>query len=179
MLPAASVERAIGHETLRRGQVTAVPNLQAALGEVDTTRGSRREVREPAVVRLDGGLAPQRCARGARTAAPGGPSPVKAMSARPVPRPPARWSQDAAVGYADAESGRGYQEAVLVTTLTDLPPAAWSAVCDGRALMETTWCQDRQGLGWVKAGSAPGMRSRLACGGPAWPLIGAREANGG
>ena len=43
----------------------------------------------------------------------------------------------------------GYQYAVLVTTLTDLEPAALADAYDGRARIEATFCQDKQALGLV------------------------------
>jgi hypothetical protein len=43
----------------------------------------------------------------------------------------------------------GYQYAVLVTTLTDLEPAALADAYDGRAMIEATFCQDKQALGLV------------------------------
>jgi len=39
---------------------------------------------------------------------------------------------------------------VRVTTLTDLPPAELADGDDGRAMIEATCCQDKQGLGLVK-----------------------------
>jgi len=44
----------------------------------------------------------------------------------------------------------GYQYAILVTTLLDLPPAELADGYDGRAMIEATFCQDKQGLGLVK-----------------------------
>jgi len=41
----------------------------------------------------------------------------------------------------------GYQYAVLVTTWRDLPPAEVADQYDGRAMIEATCCQDKQGLG--------------------------------
>jgi hypothetical protein len=43
----------------------------------------------------------------------------------------------------------GYQDAVLVTTLTDLEPAALADAYAGRAMIEATFCQDKQALGLV------------------------------
>ena len=43
----------------------------------------------------------------------------------------------------------GYQYAVLVTTLTDLEPAALADAYDGRATIESSFCQDKQALGLV------------------------------
>src|SRR5207244_11184858 len=43
----------------------------------------------------------------------------------------------------------GYQGAVLVTTLTDCEPVALADAYDGRAMIEATFCQDQQALGFV------------------------------
>jgi hypothetical protein len=43
----------------------------------------------------------------------------------------------------------GFQYAVLVTTLTDLDPVALADAYDGRAMIEATFCQDKQALGLV------------------------------
>jgi hypothetical protein len=43
----------------------------------------------------------------------------------------------------------GYQYAVLVTTLTDFEPVELADAYDGRALIEATFCQDKQALGLV------------------------------
>jgi hypothetical protein len=43
----------------------------------------------------------------------------------------------------------GYQYAVLVTTLADLDPVALADAYDGRAMIEATFCQDKQALGLV------------------------------
>jgi hypothetical protein len=43
----------------------------------------------------------------------------------------------------------GYQSAVLVTTLPDLDPVAVADAYDGRAMIEATFCQDKQALGLV------------------------------
>jgi hypothetical protein len=44
----------------------------------------------------------------------------------------------------------GYQDAVLVTTLLDLPPAELADRDDGRAMIEAPCCQDKPGVGLVK-----------------------------
>jgi hypothetical protein len=44
----------------------------------------------------------------------------------------------------------GYHYAVLLTTVPDLEPAAVAAAYDGRAMIEATFCQDKQALGLVK-----------------------------
>ena len=43
----------------------------------------------------------------------------------------------------------GYQDAVLVTTLTDIEPLALADAYDSRAMIEATFCQDKQALGLV------------------------------
>ena len=43
----------------------------------------------------------------------------------------------------------GYQYAVFVTTLTDLDPVALADAYHGRAMIEATFCQDKQALGLV------------------------------
>ena len=43
----------------------------------------------------------------------------------------------------------GYQYAVLVTTLADLEPRDVADTYDGRAMIEATFCQDKQALGLV------------------------------
>jgi len=44
----------------------------------------------------------------------------------------------------------GYQYAVLVSTLRALEPAPLADAYDGRARIEASFCQDKQGLGLVK-----------------------------
>src|SRR5947209_17254621 len=43
----------------------------------------------------------------------------------------------------------GYQYAVLVTTVPDLEPTALADAYDGRAMIEATFCHDKQALGLV------------------------------
>jgi len=43
----------------------------------------------------------------------------------------------------------GYQYAVLVTTLTDREPVELADAYDGRAMIEATFCEDKQALGLV------------------------------
>jgi hypothetical protein len=52
----ASAYRDMLHETLLRGQASAVPALKAALGELETRLGWTRERRQQMVLRLDGGF---------------------------------------------------------------------------------------------------------------------------
>ena len=44
----------------------------------------------------------------------------------------------------------GYHYAVLLTTVLDLEPTALADAYDGRAMIEATFCQDKQALGLVK-----------------------------
>jgi len=44
----------------------------------------------------------------------------------------------------------GYHSAVLLTTVPDLEPTALADAYDGRAMIEATFCQDKQALGRVK-----------------------------
>jgi hypothetical protein len=44
----------------------------------------------------------------------------------------------------------GYHYAVLLTTVPDLEPAAVAAAYDGRAMIQASFCQDKQALGLVK-----------------------------
>ena len=44
----------------------------------------------------------------------------------------------------------GYHYAVLGTTVPALEPAAVADAYDGRAMIEASFCQDKQGLGVVK-----------------------------
>ena len=44
----------------------------------------------------------------------------------------------------------GYQSAVLVTSLCELEPTIVADRYDGRAMIEATFCQDKQALGLVK-----------------------------
>src|SRR3989454_8259166 len=44
----------------------------------------------------------------------------------------------------------GYHYAILLTTVPDLEPTAVADAYDGRAMIEATFCQDKQALGLVK-----------------------------
>jgi hypothetical protein len=48
------------------------------------------------------------------------------------------------------DKGRGYQYAVLLTTLPELAPTAVADAYYGRASIEASFCQDKQALGMVK-----------------------------
>jgi hypothetical protein len=166
----ASDYREILHETLLRGKMSAVPALKTALGEVETRLGWTRERRQRIVLRLDGGFGTTEIlnwvlSRGypvvAKISHSGrvrklrqaiGPwqptsSPGRDIAAVLTPhrfcRTTLQW-----VIRTPKEKG-GYQYAVLVTTLTDQEPAALADAYDGRAMIEATFCQDKQALGLV------------------------------
>jgi hypothetical protein len=54
------------------------------------------------------------------------------------------------VGDSYASGQGGYHYAVLLTTVLDLEPTALADAYDGRAMIEATFCQDKQALGLVK-----------------------------
>ena len=166
----ASAYREILHETLLRGKASAVPALKTALGEVETRLGWTRERRQQIVLRLDGGFGTTEVlhwllSRGYQVVAkishsarvrklrqaigPWQPtsSPGREIAAVWHPhrfcRPTRQW-----VIRTPKEKG-GYQYAVLVTTLTDLEPLALADAYDGRAMIESSFCQDKQALGLV------------------------------
>jgi hypothetical protein len=57
----------------------------------------------------------------------------------------------------------GYQYAVLVTTLTACDPGALADAYDGRAMIEATFCQDKQALGLVTRRQRQWEASRWSC----------------
>jgi hypothetical protein len=164
----ASDYREILHETLLRGKASAVPALKTALGTLETRLGWTRERRQRIVLRLDGGFGTTEVlnwllsrgyqvvgkishsgrVRKLRQAL--GPwqstsSPGREMAAVLKPHRFCRATRQWAI-RTPKEKG-GYQYAVLVTTLTDLEPVALADVYDGRALIEATFCQNKQALG--------------------------------
>jgi Transposase DDE domain group 1 len=166
----ASDYREILHETLLRGKASAVPALKAALGELETRLGWTRERRQRIVLRLDGGFGTTAVLNGllsrgyqvvAKISHSGrvrkvrqalGPwqptsSPGREIAAVLTPhrfcRATRQW-----VSRTPKEKG-GYQYAALVTTLRDLDPVALADAYDGRAMIEATFCQDKQALGLV------------------------------
>src|SRR5436309_6261552 len=166
----ASDYREILHETLLRGKASAVPALKMALGELETHLGWTRERRQQIVLRLDGGFGTTEIlnwllSRGYQVVAkishsgrvgklrqsigPWQPtsSPGREMAAVLHPyrfcRATRQW-----VIRTPKEKG-GYQYAVLVTTLSDCEPVALADAYDGRAMIEATFCQDKQALGLV------------------------------
>jgi hypothetical protein len=166
----ASQYREILHETLLRGKETAVPALKAALLEVETHLGWTRERRAQIVLRLDGGFGTTEVLNGllsrgyqvvAKISNRGrvqklrqviGPwqptsSPGREMAAVLCPHRFCRATRQWVI-RTPKEKG-GYQYAVLVTTLTDLEPVEVADAYDGRAMIEATFCQDKQALGLV------------------------------
>jgi Transposase DDE domain group 1 len=167
----ASAYRELLHETLLRGKAAAVPALKAALVELEIKLDWTREVRQRIVLRLDGGFGTTAVFNGLLSrgyqvvgkishsgrvrklrhqVGPWQPtsSPGRAIAAVLSPlrfcRTTRQW------GIRTPKAKGGYQYAVLVTTLTDLPPAELADGYDGRAMIEATFCQDKQGLGLVK-----------------------------
>jgi hypothetical protein len=164
----ASAYREILHETLLRGKASAVAALKTALGELETRLGWTRERRQQIVLRLDGGFGTTEVlnwllSRGYQVVAkishsgrvrklrqnlgPWQPTSSPGREIAPVLTPhrfcrtTRQW-----VLRTPKEKG-GYQYAILVTTLTDLDPLALADAYDGRAMIEATFCQDKQALG--------------------------------
>jgi hypothetical protein len=166
----ASDYREILHETFLRGKASAVPALKAALGALETRLGWTRERRQRIVLRLDGGfgttevlnwllsrgyqvvakISPSGRVRKLRqTIGPWQPtsSPGREVAAVIQPHRFCRATRQWMI-RTPKEKG-GYQYAVLVTTLPDLEPATLADAYDGRAMIEATFCQDKQALGLV------------------------------
>ena len=166
----ASDYREILHETLLRGKASAVSALKTALGELETRLGWTRERRQRIVLRLDGGFGTTEVlnwllSRGYQVVAkishrgrvqklrqalgPWQPtsSPGREMAPVLTPHRFCRSTRQWVI-RTPKEKG-GHQYAVLVTTLPDLAPTALADVYDGRALIESSFCQDKQALGLV------------------------------
>jgi DDE family transposase len=166
----ASDYREILHETLLRGKASAVPALKAALGEVETRLGWTWERRQRIVLRLDGGFGTTEVlnwllSRGYQVVAkishsgrvgklrqalgPWQPtsSPGREIAAVLHPHRFCRSTRQWVIRTPKAKGG--YQYAVLVTTLPDLDPVALADAYDSRALIESSFCQDKQALGLV------------------------------
>jgi Transposase DDE domain group 1 len=166
----ASAYREILHETLLRGKASAVPALKAALEEVATRLGWTRERRQRIVLRLDGGFGTTEIlnwvlSRGYQVVAkishsgrvrklrqavgPWQPtsSPGREIAAVLQPHRFCRTTRQWVI-RTPREKG-GYQYAVVVTTLPDLDPVALADAYDGRAMIESSFCQDKQALGLV------------------------------
>ena len=166
----ASAYREILHETLLRGKASAVPALQAALGELETRRGWTRERRQRIVLRLDGGFGTTEVlnwllSRGYQVVAkishsgrvrklrqalgPWQPtsSPGRESAAVLAPHRFCRTTRQWVI-RTPKEKG-GYQYAVLGTTLSALEPLALADAYDSRAMIAATFCQAKQALGLV------------------------------
>jgi Transposase DDE domain group 1 len=172
----ASDYREILHETLLRGKASAVPTFKTALGTLETHLGWTRERRQQIVLRLDGGfgttellnwLLSRRYQVVAKISHSGrvrklrqrlGPwqptsSPGREIAAVLQPHRFCRTTRQ--WGIRTPKDKGGYQYAVLVTTLTNLEPAAVADAYDGRAMIEATFCQDKQALGLVTRRQRP------------------------
>src|ERR687886_24975 len=166
----ASDYREILHETLLRGKASAVPALKTALKELETRLGWTRERRAQIVLRLDGGFGTTevlnwllsrgyqvvtkishsgrvRKLRQALGSWQPTSSPGREIAAVLHPHRFCRTTQQWVIRTPKDKGG--YQYAVLVTTLTDLEPLALADAYDARAMIEATFCQDKQALGLV------------------------------
>jgi Transposase DDE domain group 1 len=167
----ASDYREILHETLLHGKAAGGPALKAALPEVEGHLGWTRERRQRIVLRLDGGFGTTAIlnwllSRGYQVVAKiSNSSRVRTLRQQLGP-----WQPTSSPGRELAEVLRphrfcrktrqwvirtpkakgGYQYAALVTTLPELAPVAVADAYDGRAVIEASFCQDKQGLGIVK-----------------------------
>ena len=166
----ASDYREILHETLLRGKASAVPAFKTALGELETHLGWTRERRQRIVLRLDGGFGTTailnwllsrgyhvvakishsgRVGKLRQSIGPWQPtsSPGRELTTVLHPHRFCRSTRQWVIRTPKAKGG--YQYAVLVTTLPDLDPVALADAYDGRALIESSFCQDKQALGLV------------------------------
>jgi len=166
----ASDYREILHETLLRGKASAVPALKTALGELETRLGWPRERRQRIVLRLDGGFGTTEVlnwllSRGYQVVAkishsgrvrkwrqaigPWQPtsSPGREIAAVLHPHRFCRTTRQWVIRTPKDKGG--YHYAVLVTTWSDYEPVALADAYDGRAMIEATFCQDKQALGLV------------------------------
>jgi hypothetical protein len=167
----ASTYREILHETLLRGKATAVPALKAALQEVETHLGWTRERRVQIVLRMDGGFGTTEVlnwglSRGYQVVAkishsgrvrtlrqhlgPWEPTSSPGREMATVLRPHRFCRATRQWAIRTPKDKGGYQYAVLLTTVPDLDPATVADAYDGRAMIEATFCQDKQALGLVK-----------------------------
>src|SRR3989442_372625 len=163
----ASDYREILHETLLRGKLAAVPALKTAVGELETRLGWTRERRQRIVLRLDGGFGTTEVvnwllSRGYQVVAKISHS----GRVRKLRQTIGSWQPTSSPGREIAavlhphrfcrathqwvirtpKDKGGYQYAVVVTTLTDCEPVALADAYDGRAMIEATFCQDKQAL---------------------------------
>jgi hypothetical protein len=141
----ASDDREMLHETLLRGKASAVPALQTALSELETPLGWTRERRQRLVLRLDGGFGTTEILHWLRSRGDQGVAKIS-HSGRV-----GKWRQRIGPWQPTSSPGRemaavlhphrccratrqwvmrtpkdkgGYQDAVLVTTLTECDPVA-------------------------------------------------------
>jgi hypothetical protein len=147
-----------------------VPALKTALQEVARRLGWPRERRQRIVLRLDGGFGTTdilnwllsrsyqvvaqishsgRVRKLRQSVGPWQPtsSPGRELTAVLHPHRFCRATRQGVI-RTPRDKG-GYQYAVLVTTLTDREPAALAAASDSRAMIESSFCQDKQALGLV------------------------------
>jgi len=167
----ASAYREVLHETLLRGKASVVPALKAALSDVETRLGWTQERQRRIVLRLDGGVGTTevlswvvrpgyqvvakishsgRVSKLRKCTGPWQPTSSAGRELAVIPHPPrfCRTTRQWVI-RAPQEKG-GYHYAVLVTTLPDLESAAVADAYDGRATIEASFCQDKQGVGVVK-----------------------------
>src|ERR1044071_1438835 len=167
----ASDYREILHETLLRGKASAVPALKTALKELETRLGWTRERRAHIVLRLDGGFGTTEVlnwllSRGYQVVAkisnhgrvqklrqaigprPPTATPGRDMAAIVRPHRFCRATRQWVIRTPQEKGGSHYD--VLLTTVPDLEPTALADAYDGRAMIEATFCQDKQALGLVK-----------------------------
>ena len=168
----ASDYREVLHETLLRGKASALPALKAALRELEARLHWTRARRTQIVLRLDGGFGTTatlnwllsrgyqlvgKISNSARvrtlrqqlgpwqpTSSPGRELATVLQTHR-FCRTTRQW-----IIRTPKDKGRGYQYAVLLTTLAELAPTAVADAYDGRASIEASFCQDKQALGMVK-----------------------------
>jgi Transposase DDE domain group 1 len=172
----ASADREMLHETLVRGKAAAVPALKAALVELEAKWGWTRESRRRIAIRLDGGFGTTAVLNwilswGSQVVANiSHQGRVRQLRQQVGPWPPTSGEgREIAAVLSPQRFGRhtrpyviqtpkkpgGYQDAVRVTTWRDLPPAEVADQYDGRAMIEATFGQDKQGLGLVKRRQHP------------------------
>ena len=163
--------REILYETLLRGKAGGGPALKAALQAIEAQLGWTRERRQRIVLRLDGGFGTSALlnwvlSRGYQVVAKiSNSSRVRTLRRQLGPwqptSSPGREMADVLHPHRFCRTTRqwvlrtpkekgGYQYAALVTTLPVLTPVAVADAYDGRAGIEASFCQDKQGLGIVK-----------------------------
>jgi hypothetical protein len=168
----ASDYREVLHETLLRGKASALPALKAALRELEARLHWTRARRTQIVLRLDGGFGTTatlnwllsrgyqlvgKISNSARVRTlrqqlgPWQPtsSPGRELATVLQPHRFCRTTRQWII-RTPKDKGRGYQYAVLLTTLAELAPTAVADAYDGRASIEASFCQDKQALGMVK-----------------------------